>query len=413
VRSLRLYLAALLSLFTIPLLAWTMLQHGDTSRRQAVSKEIAHAEALIFGHRFEGGEWWFAAGDPAPPRVEGAGYAAERDSRRAWWAAQAIEGRGVATIDGERFMVQATVQGARVIRWRALSRDVAREAGVSLYVGPPGESRWPALTAALTEGPELNANPGEFDLPFLIDGVIAALLGLPLLFVLLELFLLQLTRTQEKAEAATRAALLARISHELRTPAAAVRSLLDALAIEGAVPAGERPQYLGLISDEAGRLSEGVERLLHAARGGGSRPLAKARVDLVAWAEAAAARWSTRLDGLTLDAPGALLIEADPDRLDEAIDALLDNARKYGAAPVALTLRATRGGARLVVEDAGPGVPRRHRRAIFDRLARVEGRPGDPGGFGLGLWAAREVARAHGGDLRLEGTNRFALTLPG
>ena len=123
------------------------------------------------------------------------------------------------------------------------------------------------------------------------------------------------------------------------------------------------------------------------------------------------------LPDILVEAP-RLLDEAAPasvisrERLDEAVDVLLDNALKYGAAPVTVRLEASGGTARVVITDSGPGVPHADRTRIFDKLTRGA-RPDQPGGFGVGLWAARKVAEAHGGTLTLEGDSSFVLTLPG
>ncbi len=214
-------------------------------------------------------------------------------------------------------------------------------------------------------------------------------------------------RAARAAEEATRDALLARLSHELRTPAASVRALVEALS-SVAVAAEARARFLSLALTEADRLSVGVDRLLRAARGEAAPPPEPIPMDLSEWARSAVDRWRARLPGLRLEAPGTCPGLADPDRLDEAVDALLDNAARYGGPNVRLGLGP---GPTFWVEDDGPGVPAEHRSRIFERLYRVERGPTDPGGHGLGLWVVAEVARAHGGRAMLVDGRRFVVAL--
>jgi signal transduction histidine kinase len=210
----------------------------------------------------------------------------------------------------------------------------------------------------------------------------------------------------ERSRQTTRDAILQRLSHELRTPAASVRSLVDALDIPGTSEA-ERQQFRDLARSEAERLSVGIDRLLQAARGEATVRIDPVPLDLAAWAEAVRARWVPRIPDLLLQATHPSPAVADPERLDEAIDALLDNARKYGGPNVTLTV----GPGRIQVEDDGQGIPARDRARILQKFERMEGRVNDPGGHGLGLWAVGEVARAHKGSLSIEGPSRFVITL--
>ena len=101
------------------------------------------------------------------------------------------------------------------------------------------------------------------------------------------------------------------------------------------------------------------------------------------------------------------------------LDNLVSNALKHGAgAPVRVGLAREGGGTRvrLWVRDAGPGIhPEDHER-IFERFQQARRRRADSGGFGVGLWVAREVARAMGGELEVESRPgcgaTFSLVLP-
>ena len=86
-------------------------------------------------------------------------------------------------------------------------------------------------------------------------------------------------------------------------------------------------------------------------------------------------------------------LHADPERLGQALDNLLDNAARHGLSPV--TLRCVvADDVRITVSDAGPGVPAELVPRLFERFAMG----GPVGGTGLGLYLVREIARGHGGE---------------
>jgi signal transduction histidine kinase len=91
----------------------------------------------------------------------------------------------------------------------------------------------------------------------------------------------------------------------------------------------KRAEFVSLIRGEADRLGTGIHRLLRLARGEAHRP-PRGPVDVTEWAHATAERWRPRLAGLRVAAPDRLWAEIDPDKLDEAVEALLDNALRYG-----------------------------------------------------------------------------------
>jgi signal transduction histidine kinase len=108
--------------------------------------------------------------------------------------------------------------------------------------------------------------------------------------------------------------------------------------------------------------------------------------------------------------------EGDRLRIEQVVSNLLVNAAKY--APGALSLRARTAGRDLVieVEDSGPGIDPADHERIFSRFERAVGGTENVSGLGLGLYIAREIARAHGGDLTVESAlgrgARFTIRLP-
>jgi signal transduction histidine kinase len=106
----------------------------------------------------------------------------------------------------------------------------------------------------------------------------------------------------------------------------------------------------------------------------------------------------------------------DPLRINQVITNLLSNAMKYGSAhPIEIEVSAEDGRARVVVRDHGVGIAPEDQDRIFERFERLL-----PihhfGGFGLGLWIVKQVAQAHGGEVRVESTpgegSTFIVELP-
>ena len=156
----------------------------------------------------------------------------------------------------------------------------------------------------------------------------------------------------------------------------------------------------------------------------GVLPLRRTRVELAALVEeagaevAASLRPGLRADGVRAEAawvsrvPAGLTLSADGDQLVRALANLGRNAVQAGADSVTVDARTAEGRLVLTVTDNGPGLPPRARENLFQPFAGSA----RAGGTGLGLAIAREIARAHGGDLRLvESTGSgtvFALELP-
>ncbi|MFJ2749894.1 sensor histidine kinase [Streptomyces sp. NPDC087297] len=190
-------------------------------------------------------------------------------------------------------------------------------------------------------------------------------------------------------------------SHELRNPLAAVRSRLEVALAMG------RPdrESVGAALADTERLQRIAADLLLLARlDGGPAPRSEP-VDLALLAaEDAARRGGRRGDAgvsLRLDARAPVPASGDPARLERALANLVDNALRYARAEVVVRA-AEHGDWRLLeVTDDGPGIPEADRDRVFERFVRLDADRGRAsGGTGLGLAIAREIARAHGGDVR-------------
>jgi signal transduction histidine kinase len=105
--------------------------------------------------------------------------------------------------------------------------------------------------------------------------------------------------------------------------------------------------------------------------------------------------------GFEVDVADGLRVRGDRHLLAQAVANLLDNAVKYGRGRVRVAASARDGGAELLVEDAGPGIPESDRARVLERFVRLEPSRGAPG-TGLGLAFVAAVARLHGAALSLE-----------
>ncbi|WP_327354044.1 sensor histidine kinase [Streptomyces sp. NBC_01304] len=188
-------------------------------------------------------------------------------------------------------------------------------------------------------------------------------------------------------------------SHELRNPIAAVRAQLET-ALADPDPAARRTETAPLRSALADteRLQRIAADLLLLARLDAQVPVIAEPVDLALLAAEELAR--RRDPRLVLEAQAPVPVRGDPARLERLLANLVDNALRYAATEV--RVRAFAAGSRAVLEvtDDGPGIPEADRERVFDRFVRLDAaRDRGSGGTGLGLAIAREIARAHGGDL--------------
>jgi signal transduction histidine kinase len=196
---------------------------------------------------------------------------------------------------------------------------------------------------------------------------------------------------------------LADASHELRTPITALRGNVEHLARHGA-----DHETLADLRADAERLSRLVDDLLALERqaSGGTAPQTVA-LDALAREVAQAAGEDVEVEAL---GPQPVVVAGDPDALRRAVGNLVANAQLHGRPPVRIAVARTGARARVTVSDGGPGLSAGEAEAAFERFWRAPGSRGRPGS-GLGLAIVRATARAHGGDVAVDGAT-FALDLP-
>jgi signal transduction histidine kinase len=218
-----------------------------------------------------------------------------------------------------------------------------------------------------------------------------------------------------------RTRLLGEVAHEMRTPLTALEGYMEGL-IDGVF--APEPEVLGAASDELRRLRRLADDLSALSRAEEQRlDLHPADADLADLARRAARRLAPQFsDGqvtLTIHAPGVLPVRADPDRITQVLTNIIGNALAATPAAGTVTVEARAAGhwAEVAVTDTGAGLAADDLERVFERFYRAPGQPRRSTGSGIGLTIARNIARAHGGDVTASspGPGRgatFVLTLP-
>ena len=203
-----------------------------------------------------------------------------------------------------------------------------------------------------------------------------------------------------QANEAQRRALLADVTHELRTPLSVIRGNVEGI-LDGVYPADEA--HLGPLLEETAVMARLLDDLqtLSTAEAGVLR-LHRERVDLAALAQDTAAAFRARADraGVRLDCRAAgpvPEVDVDPVRIGEVLANLLTNAIRHtpSGGAVRVVVEPAPGGVAFTVADTGPGIDARDLPHVFDRFVKSA----DSGGAGLGLAIARSLVEAHGGRI--------------
>lgn len=217
-------------------------------------------------------------------------------------------------------------------------------------------------------------------------------------------------------------------SHELRTPAAILRTETDVTLSREHRPEAEYRASMAVMQDAAGRLARIVDELFLLARADAGHLVARREAlyledvvhEVVRAVQGVAERRGVRLElGQLVEAPS----RGDADLLGRLLLNLLDNAIKYSpeGGTVSVAMRRIDGQCEITVADEGPGIPAAAHDLIFERFFRVDSarsrsESSATSGAGLGLAIARRIAEMHGGQLQLTesrpGRTEFRLVLP-
>jgi signal transduction histidine kinase len=239
---------------------------------------------------------------------------------------------------------------------------------------------------------------------------------------------LEIAAQKQKEAEILRRDLIAWVGHDLQTPLASIRAILEALA-DGVVDEPHTVRrYLGMAQRDVRSLSALIDDLFQLAQlDAGGLPLDKADnslSDLISDTLESFSELAQR-KGVSLSGevqPGADLICMDARRIGRVLTNLIGNALRHTPASGQVSVRATQAtqddqqGVRVVVQDNGEGIPAQDLALVFERFYRGEkSRSRSTGGSGLGLAIARGLVEAHGGKIWVDsqpGDTRFTFFLP-
>jgi signal transduction histidine kinase len=207
-------------------------------------------------------------------------------------------------------------------------------------------------------------------------------------------------------------------SHELRTPITV--ALGHAELVERGSGDPELAEDTRIVIDELLRLRRLADRLLLLATTEDSDFLSRSSVAVAELLAAAMQRWAPVDRRWRLGPVDPATVDGDPDRLELALDALVENAVKHTGPGNEIRLGSERSGDQVVISvvDSGAGMPADQLTTIFERFARLDRARtrDDHGGVGLGLAIVKAIARAHGGTVEVHSApgagSAFELRLP-
>ena len=228
-----------------------------------------------------------------------------------------------------------------------------------------------------------------------------------------------LERLERSFQQATRFS--ADAAHELKTPLAILQAQTERCLQRAADGSPEQREYAEQL-EEIQRLKTILRKLLLLSQAdSGQLPLSLETVNLAALVRASADDVQMLAPGrkVVLHVPAELFVKGDTDLLNQAVENLISNAFKFGDADgvIEIELALCNDRAVLTVANTGAPIPEADRGKIFERFYRADkSRNRKIEGSGLGLSLAREIARAHGGELTLERSDAqltmFALAIP-
>jgi signal transduction histidine kinase len=221
---------------------------------------------------------------------------------------------------------------------------------------------------------------------------------------------LENARLHQHAQAAVRVRdeFISVAAHELRTPVSTLLLAADALARRsGTARREDIAKMADRILTQIRRLNRLIEQMLDGSRIAAKRlALSLGRTDLAEVARSTADKYAKRLERagckLTLRADSPVVGEWDRTRLEQLLSSLLDNAVKFGAGtPIEVSVTGDGTNATLTVRDHGQGIPPERLRFVFGAFERAVS-TAHYGGLGLGLFIARAIVEAHGGELAVD-----------
>ncbi|MDN7243863.1 sensor histidine kinase [Planococcus shenhongbingii] len=202
---------------------------------------------------------------------------------------------------------------------------------------------------------------------------------------------------------------LASISHELRTPLTYIKGYAD-IAGRPDTSDKEKREYIAIIREETAHLTELIQQLFELAQLDHHQfSIKKELVSIDMLFQTVVGLVGPAFDkkqiSLVVECPPDVTAFMDPDRFQQVLLNVLDNARKYSTERTLVTLSAMqeKDAVFITVSDEGEGIPASDLPFIFDRLYRVDkSRSRQHGGSGLGLAIAKEIVESHGGRIAIQ-----------
>lgn len=218
---------------------------------------------------------------------------------------------------------------------------------------------------------------------------------------------------------AMKATLLDALAHEFMTPLTSIKAAASSILYE------DRPaqqELVAVIEEETDRLNSLVRETIKAARiEAGNLRLQKQPLAVIELIQSALGNLRRLVEDreIRVDVPRDLpFLLADAELVELAIRQLITNALKYSSPQSPITIRAQSDNNRVIISvaDRGPGIAEKELKRIFEKFYRVGDRIDSVPGTGMGLHIAREIVKAHGGDIWVESTigegSEFFFSLP-
>lgn len=212
------------------------------------------------------------------------------------------------------------------------------------------------------------------------------------------------------------------ISHELLTPLGFIKGYTTTLLREDITwDEGTRREFLAIINEESDRLRELIDNLLDSSRlQAGTLRMNFQTIRLDAMLKDISLRARSRNENLSVELAlkaSNVQVQADPARLAQVFDNILNNAIKYAPnSPVQISLGRNDQMATVAISDRGPGIAPQHLDKLFQRFYRVPESSSATRGTGLGLYICRKIIQAHNGEITVESTlgkgTTFYIRLP-
>lgn len=221
----------------------------------------------------------------------------------------------------------------------------------------------------------------------------------------------------------SRGQFMGNIAHELRTPMTTIKGFIDGM-LDGTIPPEETKHYLGIVSQETGRLARLVQNMLDITKlEAGEVPIHAQTYDLWKTVTDVVLSDEQRIEDGKIDIQGLggdpLLIHADPDFVHQVVYNIVDNAIKFTPAGGTISFAAERRGnmVEVRIENTGAGIAPEALPFVFERFYKEDRSRGmNTRGSGLGLHICKILVNLSGGQIHAESEEgnwcRFVFTLP-